>query len=193
VEELLDELAGAKWFTKLDLRSGYHQIHMAAGDEYKTTFHTHQGLYEFLVMPFGLTNAPAIFQHIMNTIFSEFLRKFVLVFMYAILVYNSTLEEHVQHWTMVFQTLAAHHFFIKANKCLFAQQSLEYLGHVIIAEGIATDSSKIEAVNLWPVPANDKELRGVLGLAGYYRRFIRNYGVISRPLTELLKKGALFL
>jgi hypothetical protein len=118
VEELLDELARAKWFTKLDLRSRYHQIRMAAGDEYKTTFRTHQGLYEFLVMPFSLTNAPSMFQHIMNTIFGEFLHKFVLVFMNDILVYSSTLEDHVQHLTKVFQTLATHQFFIKASVCL---------------------------------------------------------------------------
>jgi hypothetical protein len=193
VEELLDELVGARWFTKLDLRPGYRQIRMAAGDEYKTTFRTHQGLYEFLVMPFGLTNAPATFQHIMNTIFGEFLCKFVLVFMDDILVYSSTLEDHVQHLTKVFQTLTAHQFFIKASKCLFAHQSLEYLGHVITVEGIATEPSKVEAVNRWPIPTNIRELWGFLGLAGYYRRFIRNYGIISRPLTNLLKKGTLFV
>jgi hypothetical protein len=104
----------------------------------------------------------------MNTIFSEFLCKFVLVFMDDILVYSSTLEERVQHLQKVFQTFATHQFFIKASKCLFAQQSLEYLGHVITVEGIATDPSKIQAIKRWPVPTNVKELREFLGLAGYY-------------------------
>jgi hypothetical protein len=130
VEELLDDVA-SQWFTKLDLRSGCHQIRMAAGEEYKTAFRTHQGLYEFFVMLFGLTNVPAMFQHIMNTIFSQYLCKFVLVFMDDILVYNPTLEAHSQHLTLVFQVLTKHHFYIKESKCLFAQQSLEYLGHVI--------------------------------------------------------------
>jgi hypothetical protein len=116
-------------------------------------------------MSFGLTNAPTTFQDIMNTIFSEFLRKFVLVFMDDILVYSSTLEEHVQHLQEVFQTLAAHQFFIKASKCLFVQQSLEYLGHVITAEGIATNPSKIQAINRWPVPTNV----GIEGISGASR------------------------
>jgi hypothetical protein len=188
VEELLDESAGAQWFTKLDLRSGYHQIQMAAGDEYKTAFRTYQSLYEFLVMPFGLTNAPATFQHVMNTIFRDFLCKFVLVFMDDILVYSPTLADHIQHLTLVLQVLAKHQFFIKESKCLFTHQSLEYLGHVITSEGIATDPSKVAVVNQWPVLTNAKELRGFLGLAGYYRRFIKNYGIISHPFTNMLKK-----
>jgi hypothetical protein len=144
-------------------------------------------------MPFELTNTLAMFQHIMNTIFSEFLRKFILVFMDDILVYNSTLEEHLQHLTLFFQTLAKHQFLIKRNKYLFAQQLLEYLGHIITTRGIATDHSKIEAISQWPDPMNVKELSGFLGLASYYRLFIRNYGVISRPLSNLLKKGVLFV
>jgi hypothetical protein len=188
VEELLNELAGAQWFTKLDLMLGYHQIRMTAGDEYKTTFRTHQCLFEFLVMPFGLTNAPAMFQHVMNTIFSNFLCKFVLVFMNDILVYNKILEEHIQHLTMVFQMLDKHQFYIKERKFLFAQSSLEYLGHVITSEGNATDPYKVAAVKQWPVPTNVNELRSFLGLTDYYIHFIKNYGITSRPLTNLLKK-----
>jgi hypothetical protein len=120
VEELHDELARAQWFTKLDLKSGYHQIRMATRDEYKIAFRTHQGLYKFLVMSFGLINAPATFQHVMNTIFSNFLHKFVLVFMDDILMYNKTLEGHIQHLTLVFQVLDKHQFYIKESKCLFA-------------------------------------------------------------------------
>jgi hypothetical protein len=146
VEELLDELAGARWFTKLDLRSGYHQIRMAAADVFKTAFRTHHGLYEFLVMPFGLTNAPATFQNIMNTIFSSLLRKCVLVFMDDILIYSATLEEHVLHLTDVLDILQQHHFFIKGSKCSFAQQSLEYLGHLVTAKGVATDPAKVQVV-----------------------------------------------
>jgi hypothetical protein len=119
----------------------------------------------FLVMPFGLTNAPATFQHIMNTIFHDLLHKCVLVFMDDILVYSSTLQHHVQHLTLVFQTLAQHQFLIKYSKCMFAQQSLEYLGHIMTAKGIATDLAKIEAISKWPVPTNLRQLRGFLGLA----------------------------
>jgi hypothetical protein len=129
----------------------------------------------------------------MNIIFSDFLRKFVLVFMDDILMYRPTLEDHIEHLTLVFQVLAKHQFFIKKSKCLFAQESLEYLSHVITTLGIATDPSNIIAINQWSVPANVKELRGFLGLAGYYRRFIKNYGIISAPLTNLLKKGVVFL
>jgi len=121
VDELLDELAGSVWFTKLDFRSGYRQICIATGDEPKTAFKTHNGLYEFLVMPFGLTNAPASFQSLMNTIFASLMRKCVLVFMDDILVYNRTLEQHVQHLTQVFQIIRDHKFLIKKSKCAFAQ------------------------------------------------------------------------
>jgi hypothetical protein len=161
---------------------------MAEGEEFKTAFRTHQGLYEFCVMSFGLTNAAATFQHIMNTIFNDLLRKYVLVFMDDIPIYSSTLEDHVRHLTSVLQIIANNQFFIKESRCLFAEQSLEYLGHVITSEGIATDPSKVQAVNQWPIPRNVKELREFLGLASYYRRFIQNYGILSRPLTNLLRK-----
>lgn len=192
VDELLDELAGASYFFKLDCRSGYHQIRVGAADEMKTAFKTHNGLYEFKVMPFGLTNAPAIFQAAMNNIFAPLLRKCVLVFVDDILVYSRTIEEHVQHLQQVMQILQDNNFLLKRSKCLFGQQSLEYLGHIVSKDGVATEPAKISAVLNWLVPVSVKQLRDFLGLTGYYRRFIRHYGLISKPLTQLLKKGAIF-
>jgi hypothetical protein len=160
VDELLDEISGAQWFTKLDFSVGYHQIRMATGDEYKTAFRTHQCLYEFLVMPFGLTNAPATFQSLMNLIFASLLRRGVLVFMDDILIYSRTLEEHVKLLQQVFQILDHHQFLIKRSKCLFAQSSVEYLGHVISAVGVATDPTKVDSVLRWPQPVTIKQLRG---------------------------------
>lgn len=156
VDELLDELSGASWFTKLDLKSGYHQIYMAEGEQYMTTFCTHNGFFEFMVMPFGLTNAPATFPSFMNTIFAALLRKGVLVFMDYILIYSSSLEEHVKLLREVFIILQQNHLLIKRSKCSFDQRSVEYLGHVVSAQGVSTDPARIKAVNQWPVPSNIK-------------------------------------
>lgn len=193
IDELLDELAGAQWFTKLDLRAGYHQIRMHIEDEHKTAFQTHHGHFEFRVIPFGLTSAPATFQSVMNNILSTLLRKCVLVFVDDILIYNQTMEEHLIHLQTVFQILHKHQLKVKKSKCSFAQQKLAYLGHIISPNGVSTDSDKIAVVQSWPVPSSVKELRSFLGLAGYYRKFVRNYGILSKPLTSLLKKGQLYL
>jgi hypothetical protein len=156
---------------------------MLPKDEYNTTFKTHHGHYQFKVMPFGLTNAPATFQCVMNQILQPYLRRFVLVFLDDILIYSTSLEQHVQHLQLVLQTLRDHKLFLKHSKCSFAQHKLEYLGHTISADGVATDPQKTNAMLQWPQPTNTTEVRAFLSLTGYYRKFIRNYGIIAKPLT----------
>ena len=187
IEEILDELSGSKYFTKLDLRAGYHQVRMQPQDEHKTAFKTHQGHYQYKVMPFGLTNAPATFQCIMNHILQPFLRRFVLVFLDDILIYSPTMEDHIHHMDLVFEQLRKNQFYVKDSKCSFAQSSLEYLGHIISDKGVSTDQSKIADMLKWPAPTDFTELRGFLGLTGYYRRFVKHYGLITKPLTSILR------
>jgi hypothetical protein len=193
IDEFLDELSGASWFTCLDMRAGFHQVRLKPGEEYKTAFQTHCGHYEFRVMAFGLTGAPGTFQEAVISTLSPCLRKFVLVFFDDILIYSATYADHLLHIKLVFELLAQDKWKIKLSKCTFAQRQINYLGHVISEHGVGTDPKKIEAISNWPSPQNAKELRNFLGLAGYYRKFVRHFGVISKPLTDLLKKSVIFV
>ena len=187
----MDELAGAMVFIKIDVRSGYHQVRMKSDDVAKTAFKTHSGHCEFLVMPFGFTNAPATFQSLVNFVFRDYLRKFVLVFFDDILIYSKSMELHLDHVRTVFQTMRDNILFAKKNKCAFGIPKIEYLGHYISGVGVEIDPRKIEAITSWPTPKCQRDVRSFLGLTGYYRRFVKAYASISKPLTDLLKKDGL--
>jgi hypothetical protein len=189
----MDELAKANWFSTLDLCAGYHQVRLTKGEEFKTAFQTHFGHFEFKVMAFGLCGAPGAFQGAMNTTLHPLLRKCVLAFFDDILVYSQNLEEHLVHLKQVLQLLAKDKWHVKLSKCSFAQRKISYLGHVISEAGVGTDNGKIEAITSWPAPSSIKELRSFLGLAGYYRKFVRHFAIIAKPLTQLLKKSVLFV
>jgi hypothetical protein len=193
INELLDELHGAVWFTSLDLSSGYHQIQMDPPDVPKTSFQTHQGHYEFRVMPYGVTGGLATFQLTMNLVLEPFLHKCVVVFIDDILVYSKTWTDHIKHLRAIFTTLDHHQFKVKLSKCSSVQTKLKYLGHVVSKEGVATDPDKVAAIKSWPTPKSGKDIKSFLGLAGYYRKFVQNFGVTSHPLTTLLKKGQVFV
>jgi hypothetical protein len=190
VEELLDELHEARFFTKLDLRAGYHQVRVHPEDVEKIALRTHHGHFEFLVMPFGLTNAPATFQSLMNFVLQPFLHKCVLAFFDDILIYSKSWSEHLQHLRSVLTVLRDNHLKVKNSKCVFATTSVAYLGHTISASGVAMDNDKVKSVTTWPQPVSARGLRGFLGLAGYYRRFIKDFGILVAPLTQLLKKDS---
>jgi hypothetical protein len=190
IDDLLDELSGAQFFTKLDLRSGYHQIRMKEVDIPKTTFCTHEGHYEFLVMPFGLCNAPSTFQSLMNHVFHPFLRHFFLVFFDDILIYRKTSTYHLTHVDQVLRLLSQHQLFLKQSKCVFGASDVEYLGHLVGKDGVRVDPKKIESMKDWPHPKTIKSLHGFLGLTGYYCKFIKNYRNIIAPLMTLLKKNS---
>lgn len=192
VDELFDRLQGAKYFSKIDLRSGYHQIRIQPEDVPKTAFRTRYGHYEFLVLPFGLTNAPGTFMHLMHQSFRRFLDDFVLVFLDDILIFSNTLEEHEKHVKQVLEVLRKEKLYAKESKCEFFKEEVEFLGHIVGRNGIRMMQDKVQAVNEWPTPTRVTDIRAFLGTAGYYRKFIKDFSKISAPLSELTKDGVPF-
>ncbi|XP_027155584.1 uncharacterized protein LOC113755923 [Coffea eugenioides] len=186
LDDMLDELNGAVIFTKIDLKSGYHQIRMKEGDEWKTAFKTTYGLYEWLVMPFGLSNAPSTFMRLMNHVLRPFLGKFVVVYFDDILVYSRDLNEHMEHLRAVLNALRQASLFANLKKCSFCTNQLVFLGYVISAQGIQVDESKAKAIQEWPTPKTVSEVRSFHGLASFYRRFVRDFSTIAVPLTAVL-------
>ncbi|KAL0537641.1 hypothetical protein IC582_026624 [Cucumis melo] len=193
IDDLFDQLQGATVFSKIDLRSGYHQLRIKDEDIPKTAFRSRYGHYEFIVMSFGLTNAPAVFMDLMNRVFREFLDTFVIVFIDDILIYSKTEAEHEEHLRMVLQTLRDNNLYAKFSKCEFWLKQVSFLGHVVSKAGVSVDPAKIEAVTGWTRPSTVSEVRSFLGLAGYYRRFVENFSRIATPLTQLTRKGAPFV
>ena len=193
INDLFDQLNGAKVFSRLDLASGFHQMKVEETSVKYTAFNTRYGLYEFLVMPFGLTNAPSYFVDLMNRIFRDYLDKFVLIFIDDILIYSKTVEEHEKHLHMVLSRLREHHLKAKFSKCSFWEKEIKFLGHIITKEGIAVDPSKVLAIQTWRKPRSVTEVRSFMGMAGYYRRFIRDFAKKSTPLTQLTKKEQPFV
>ncbi|KAL0560646.1 hypothetical protein IC582_001055 [Cucumis melo] len=193
IDDLFDQLQGATVFSKIDLRSGYHQLRIKDEDIPKTAFRSRYGHYEFIVMSFGLTNALAVFMDLMNRVFREFLDTFVIVFIDDILIYSKTEAEHEEHLRMVLQTLRDNKLYAKFSKCEFWLKQVSFLGHVVSKAGVSVDPAKIEAVTGWTRPSTVSEVRSFLGLAGYYRRFVENFSRIATPLTQLTRKGAPFV
>ena len=188
IDELFDQLQGSRVYSKIDLRSGYHQLRVQESDVPKTAFRTRYGHYEFLVMPFGLTNAPAAFIDLINRVFQPYLDRFIIVFIDDILVYSGSSKEHSEHLRIVLQTLRERQLYAKLSKCQFWLDRVAFLGHVISIEGVSVDPQKIEAMVNWKLPKNVSEVRSFLGLAGYYRKFVEGFSKIAAPLTKLTRK-----
>ncbi|GJZ98326.1 putative reverse transcriptase domain-containing protein [Tanacetum coccineum] len=192
IDDLFDQLQGSSVYSKIDLRSGYHQLRVREEDIPKTAFRTRYGHYEFQVMPFGLTNAPAVFMDLMNRVCKPYLDKFVIVFIDDILIYSKNKQEHKEHLKQILELLKKEELYAKFSKCEFWIPKVQFLGHVIDSKGIHVDPAKIESIKDWASPKSPTEIRQFLGLAGYYRRFIKGFSKIAKPMTKLTQKKVKF-
>jgi hypothetical protein len=193
IDDLMDQLSQATFFSKIDLRSGYHQMKIRPEDIHKTVFVTRYGQYEYTVVSLGLTNAQAYFVNMMNKVFMDELDKCVVVFIDDILVFSKTAGKHEEHLRIVLGKLRQHQLYAKFSKCEFWMEEVTFFGHVLSAKGVAVDLSKLEAVSKWQSPKSVTEIRSFLSLAGYYRRFIENFSKIAKPMTELLNSNTSYV
>jgi hypothetical protein len=189
LDDMLDMIAEATIFSKIDLKSGYHQIRIRPGDEWKTAFKTKDGLYEWLVMPFGLSNAPSTFMRVMTQVLRPFMGKFVVVYFDDILIYSKSKDQHLTHLAQVCTALRKESLYANLKKCSFFTDKVIFLGFVVSSEGVSADPQKIKAIVDWPEPKNIHEVRSFHGLATFYRRFIRGFSTIITPITDCMKQG----
>ncbi|GJT08858.1 putative reverse transcriptase domain-containing protein [Tanacetum coccineum] len=187
-----NQLQGSSVYSKIDLRSGYHQLRVQEGDIPITAFPTRYGHYEFQVTPFGLTNAPAVFMDLMNRVYKPYLDKFVIVFIDDILIYSKSKEEHSEHLKIILDLLKKEKLYAKFSKCDFWFESVQFLGHVINSEGVHVDPAKIKAIKNWPTLTSPTEVRQFMRLSNYYIRFIEGFSLIAKPLTKLTQKNKKF-
>ncbi|GJQ98260.1 putative reverse transcriptase domain-containing protein [Tanacetum coccineum] len=192
IDYLFDQLQGSSVYSKIDLRSGYHQLRVCEEDVPKTAFRTRYGHYEFQVMPFGLTNASAVFMDLMNRVCKLYLDKFVIVFIDNILIYSKNKQEHEEHLKLILELLKKEEFYAKFSKCEFWILKVQFLGHVIDSQGIQVDPTKIDSIKDWTSPKTPTEICQFLGLAGYYRRFIEGFSKIAKSMTKLTQKKVKF-
>ncbi|GJZ34859.1 putative reverse transcriptase domain-containing protein [Tanacetum coccineum] len=185
IDDLFDQLQGSSIYSKINLISGYHQLRVRDEDIPKTAFRTRYGHYKFQVMPFGLTNAHAVFMDLMNRMCKPYLDKFVIVFIDDILIYSRNKEEHTNHLRIILKLLKKEKLYAKFSKCDFWIHIVQFLRHLINSQGLHVGPAKIEAVKNWTSPTTPTEIRQFLGLAGYYRRFIKDFSKIAKSLTEL--------
>ena len=189
LDDMLDEFHGSCVFSKIYLKSGYHQIRMKEGDEWKTAFKTKLWLYEWLVMPFGLTNAPSTFMRLMNHILRSFIGNFVVVYFDDTLIYSKNLDDHKLHLKYVLEILRKERLLANLGKCSFGTDHVVFLGIIVGADGLRVDEEKIKSIRDWPSPTTMGEVRSFHGLAGFYRWFVHNFSTIAAPLTEVIKKN----
>lgn len=192
IDEIWEQLKEARWFSSIDLASGYWQVEMDEEDKQKTSFTCSLGTFEYNVMPFGLKNAPATFQRLMNNLLRKYLYEFTIVYLDDIMIYSKTFEEHLEHLEKILTILKEANLMLKLKKCRFCEQEIEYLGHIAGKDGLKPDPKKIEKIKELKSPTNLKEVQSIMGLCQYYRIFVKDFSKIAKPIHQLTQKDTIF-